>query len=978
MTSKPRSEANEPSSGTGSGLTIAVLGPLTVHHNGQVIEIVGRTQRRLLCALTAFAPQVLPADQLVEMIWPDEGASRAALQMAVARVRDKLGDSIVVSRTGGYALVTAGATIDAQHFEHAAIHAKPTTNTIHELLGLWRGVPFEDLDNCWQVVGYATRLNELRRTLQTRRVELLLEADDVEAAVLAAVELTAEDPLNERPLGLMMRALARDGRSIDALRAYQDFRKRLAEETGLVPSAWLNAIELDLIQQRESLASNRVGIHDFPPEMSSLLGRDETVDRLEQIILSGDSRLITLTGPGGVGKTRLALRIAHKVSHNFGGGGYWVDLAPVSDPSKLASTVAEALKVSIGPSGELPAIVASLSGKPTLLILDNCEHLIEAAAELCRKVTRACHGVVVVATSREALRLSGEWTEMVEPLGEPAVELFLQRCAAAGFHGTDQVSLKLVKSICEMVDGLPLAVEIAAAQAAWLPLAEIHRSLSATPLSLMSPLRDVGERHRSLQTAFAWSWMLLTEQERQTINGCSVFVGGWTVEGAEAVFGVGAASILGSLVQRSLLRRTDSVDRGTRYDMLQTVREYAHGELCASGREFEVSREHSSWSLQVFARCVELWNSPNEHLGSELGKLEAGNLRSGYGWAIASGDVDLALTYAKTHANCWLPSQPLNLTLPPAQAILAIPGVNENELAPYAWSVAAQGLGHDLDLMANAAARADVEGISFVARANPLWLLARFLVLSGRKDLAPAYVERARRHGEDGRIAYLIAMSDFLRAELINAESEREEGLAEAQRAGERTGMASVLASMFSMRAMTATHEGHPEAGLKYATEAHRSAMRAGNSTLQRMAESLIDATDPDPSERVMLHHVAQLHVCLGGLSDGKVGPLILGYLKTLSNTLAVVGRPMAAALLFGAVREAGWTDARQSNVLDEALLAYPESITRGAVTPMPDVLAIMLDEVLSVLDEKREFNRRSAIAGDKVTSPPNVDPPQP
>jgi predicted ATPase/DNA-binding SARP family transcriptional activator len=978
VNNEPPSETNEPPSGTRDGLTIGVLGPLTVHRNGCVIEIAGRTQRRLLCALTAFAHQVLPADQLLEMIWPDEGASRAALQMAVARVRDKLGDSIVVSRTGGYALVTAGVTIDAQRFERAASDAKATTNTIQESLGLWRGVPFEDLDNCWQVVGYATQLIELRRTLQTRRVELLLEADETQAAVLAAVELTAGDPLNERPVGLMMRALAREGRSVDALRAYQDFRKRLAEETGLVPSAWLNAIELDLIQRRESLASNSVGIRDFPPEMSSLVGRDETVDRLEQIILSGDSRLITLTGPGGVGKTRLALRIAHKVAHNYRGGGYWVDLAPISDPSKLASTVAESLKISVGPPGELPAIVAALSGKQTLLVLDNCEHLIEAAAQLCHEVTRSCHGVVVLATSREALRLTGEWTEIVEPLGEPAVELFLQRCAAAGFQRMDRVSLRLVKSICEMVDGLPLAVEIAAAQAAWLPLAEIHRSLSATPLSLTSPLRDVRARHRSLQTAFAWSWMLLTERERLTINGCSVFVGGWTVEAAEAVLGDGVASILGSLVQRSLLRRTDSIDHGTRYDMLQTVREYAHDELCASGREFEVSRAHSLWSLQVFARCVELWNSPNEHLGSELGKLEAGNLRSGYGWAIACGDVDLALSYAKTHANCWLPSQPLNLGLPPAQAILSMPGANEHELAPYAWSVAAQGLGHDLDLMAKAVALADVEGVSLVARANPLWLLARYLVMSGRKDLAPSFVDRARRHGEDGGIAYLIAMSDFLRAELINAESEREQGLAEAQLAGERTGMASVLASMFSMRAMTATQEGQTEAGLKYATEAHRAAMRAGNSTFQRIAESLIDATNPDPSERVMLHHVASLHDCLGGLSDGKGDPLILGYLNTLANTLAVVGRPMAAVLLFGALRKAGWIDAGASKVLDEARLAYPESITRGAVTPMPDVLAIMLDEVLSVLDEKREFNRRSTIADHKPLPDQTFDTLQP
>jgi predicted ATPase/DNA-binding SARP family transcriptional activator len=610
--------------------TVSVLGPVEVQAPDRAPVTLPPSVRSLLARLALSPGRLLPADTLTDALWgeglPVDAAN--ALQTRVSKLRRALaaagvGD-VVRTQAPGYLLDVLPDAVDAFRFEQLATAARAAgqprdaaLGILDEALGLWRGPALADVGDLEWVTAEAARLEELRLGVVEDRLELLLDAGRTVEAVADLERLVPQHPLRERPHRLMMLALYRAGRQADALTVYHGLRSRLADELGIDPAPDVRALaEAILRQQVPDAPPARAAASLVPPEgtgparpraavsqprrLTEMIGRDQ--DAATLLDLLEHERLVTITGPGGVGKTTLALDIARRTE------GRLVRLAPVAAGADIAEPVARELGILPEGPGELAlsAIVAALSGGRTLLVVDNCEHVVDQAAHFVEDLLTSCPGVQVLATSREALAVPGEVQVALHPLDpDAATQLFARRAGAvrSGFSLDDRTS-RLVRLICDRVDRLPLALELAAARTKALPLEEIADRLGDRFTLLSSGPRTAEARHRMLRATLDWSHDLLTDDEQAVLRRLSVFRGGFTLAAAEYICGTepvtaeGVVDIVFRLVDRSLVVPDPATGR---FRLLVTIRDYGAEQLGLADEDTTTRTRH----LEYFTRLAE-------------------------------------------------------------------------------------------------------------------------------------------------------------------------------------------------------------------------------------------------------------------------------------------------------------------------------------------------------------------------------------
>jgi predicted ATPase/DNA-binding SARP family transcriptional activator len=628
-------------------VAVGVLGPVVLRSpGGAVVPVNSGRQRRLLAALALSAGTAVGCDALAELVWGDDlpADPDGALQTNVGRLRRLLPATVAIG-TGArtYRLDLAPDDLDASlftaHLSRVAATPEPARRLaeLDAALALWRGRPFADLDHP-AVEPEVARLAGLRTDAAEQRAAALLDAGRTGEAVAAADALVTAEPLREGAAAILVRALAAAGRPGEALRAYARLRAALAAELGLDPSPELRALHEQVLRQEPVVQrAAQPRSPDWSPSpplpISSFVGRE--VELAAAMVVLAERRIVTLCGPGGVGKTRLARHVAVAVADQYADGVVLVDLA-AARADAVGAAVAAALRLTEAGSGSLTArIVEVLAVRRQLLVLDDCEHVLDAAAALVEAVALGAPGVDVLATSREALRVDGEQMLPVAPLPPgPAAALLVDRLGAAGLsvaaHGVDAAT---VERICAHLDGLPLALELAAARVPGIGLAGLLDALDAPLEVLRHGRRTAPPRHRSLRDVVAWSYGLLDDEQRMLFARLGVF--GGAVE-QTAVAGVcGTASALPDLVERSLVVRYDS-----RYGMLDTLRAYARERLAADPDAPALRTRHAAWVLGLVTDVHAARSRPDEPAAIRRFDAHLAEVRRAHAWLCGQGPVE--------------------------------------------------------------------------------------------------------------------------------------------------------------------------------------------------------------------------------------------------------------------------------------------------------------------------------------------------
>jgi predicted ATPase/DNA-binding SARP family transcriptional activator len=639
---------------------VGLLGPLEVEGDGR--RVGGGRLRALLARLALDAGRPVTVGRLVDAVWEDElpADETHALQSLVSRLRRALGDGRLAAAPGGYVL---HADVDARRFEtlaaegHAAL-ADPerAAKLLGEALGLWRGPALADLADYRFAVAEAARLEDLRLSAAADRAQAELALGRGAGLVGELEALTAEHPLHERLAARHIAALAASGRQADALAAYERIRVRLAEELGVPPSAELQAAHLAVLRGEAAPAAPAARTRtNLPAEVTSFVGRSAEIATIAARLEHG--RLVTLVGPGGAGKTRLAREAVAGWVDRVADGVWLAELAPVTATVEVVPAILGALGVRdpavsdrpLAPRDRLERLLDALADRETILVLDNCEHLIAEVAELAERLLAACPRLRIVATSREALAIAGESIVAVPPLAsDPALELFADRARAAD---PDFVVDDAAREICRRLDGLPLALELAAARLRALPAAELAARLDDRFRLLTGGSRTALPRHRTLRAVVDWSWELLTEDERRLARRLAVFAAGATVESAAAVGG--DFDGLAALVDRSLLQIVPGT-APVRYRMLETLREYGLERLEEAGELAATRDAHARHFAALVDEAEPRLRRPGQKRWFALLQAERENILAGLRWLGDRGDARGALHLAVALMWFWL------------------------------------------------------------------------------------------------------------------------------------------------------------------------------------------------------------------------------------------------------------------------------------------------------------------------------------
>ena len=650
---------------------MGLLGELeVVKDDGRDVVVNGAKQRALLAILALRVGRPVPTDQLVEALWGEDppAAVRNGLQGLVSKLRRALGaPDLVAMRGGGYALELPPDAVDVARYERlvaegrgaAADDPARAAQILAEADALWRGDALAEFTYEAFASASITRLSELRLAVIEERLEAELQLGRHLAAIAELEPLVAAHPLRERTRGLLMIALYRAGRQADALRSYQEGRLVLAEELGLDPGPELRQLEAAVLAQEPELdapvppavteppPAAWKGHRSTPPEsLTPLVGRDDELHKLTQLL--ADRRLLTLVGPGGVGKTRLALEVGRAVADGFAHGGCFVELAPVGDAGGVRTAITSALGL---PN---PDRLAEMIGDRELLILlDNCEHVIATAASVAEDLLQRCPGLRLLATSREGLRVGGETIWPVPPLGgADAVELFVARANAAGARVELSDELRpVVEDICVRLDGLPLAIELAAARTRAFPVRQLSSRLHDRFRLLTGGSRTALPRQQTLRAVVDWSYELLFDHEQRVFERLSVFPGGCDLATAQTVCADAdlpaeeLEDIVHALVEKSLVIAVP-LGGDLRISQLQTLAQYGREKLAQRG---DASRIRDAMAAHFSRLCAE---SADAYIGDRQRAWltaidhEQDNLRGALEWAVANDDAESALTIA--------------------------------------------------------------------------------------------------------------------------------------------------------------------------------------------------------------------------------------------------------------------------------------------------------------------------------------------
>src|SRR5271166_4849354 len=582
-------------------MQVQLFGELEALAGGVPVPVRGAKQRALLALLALHRGQPVSADRLIDALWGDGQAANPAnaLQAQIGQLRRTFGAAAIVTSEAGYALDVRPDQVDVVRFEQLVTKGRrlaadgelaPASATLGEALGLRRGEPLAEFAYAGFADAERARLDELALVATETRAGADLGLGRYAELAGELEALCREHPLRERLWELLILALYRGGRQAEALRAYTEVRDRLAGELGIDPGPALRELQARILAQDPSLAAAspapvQAAAGNLRERLSSFIGRDAELEQLLGSVRA--SRLVTLTGPGGTGKTRLAVEAAAALRAEYPDGAWLVELAGVAAPDGVGPAVAGALGAvasALGspqpPGSAVQLIVRHLAGRSLVVVLDNCEHVIAEAAALADTLAGAVPGLRLIATSREALGIPGEVLMPVGGLAIPAaVELFADRARAVqpGFLA-DGPAGDVIEDICRRLDGLPLAVELAAARFRALPLATVAERLDDRFRLLTGGARTALPRQQTLRAVVDWSYDLLFEDERRLFTRLSVFVGGCELEAAEAVCAddelpsTDVLDVMSRLVDKSLV--TAPSPGGTRFTQLQTLWEY--------------------------------------------------------------------------------------------------------------------------------------------------------------------------------------------------------------------------------------------------------------------------------------------------------------------------------------------------------------------------------------------------------------------
>jgi predicted ATPase/DNA-binding SARP family transcriptional activator len=831
--------------GDNSLVRVALLGPFEVQNDaGDCLPVAGARLRDLIARLALAGGRPVSTSALAEAVWGDDPPADLAnaLQTLVSRARRALGGAAAVEQSAaGYRLAVMPDDVDALRFERLV-----AAGDVEEALGLWRGPALDDVGEF--AAPYALRLTDLRLDATVSWLARELEAGRAAAHVAELEALAAGNPLNEKVTALLMRALAATGRQAHALAAYERLRARLADELGIDPGAQVQAVHLEVLRGKVEVtpaagngghSSRRTNLR---AQLTSFVGREDEVSRAGKALAT--YRLVTLVGPGGAGKTRLATEVAAQVAAGGADGleagagagadgsalapdGVWMaELASVTDAADVPHTVLGSVGLRearimldgmqrVTTRDAQTRLLDGLADARALLVLDNCEHLIDACAHLADTLLAHSPGLRIVATSREPLGIVGESLLVVPPLEQdPAVRLFADRAAAVspGF-ALDEETLPLVADIVRRLDGLPLAIELAAARLRTLPLAEISRRLNDRFRLLTGGSRTALPRHRTLRAVVEWSWDLLTPAERLLAERFSVFPAGATPEAVAEVCGDqrDTDDLLSSLVDKSLLQ---PVDGGARLRMLETIREYGAEKLAEVG---EVRRRHAEYYSDLMNEAVPRLLTRDQLTWLKAVEADRDNILAALRYWCDAQDAARAIALAvSVSCPAFLLGNHADIAELISQAV-AVPGEADPDLRTIADALHAV----TLSTQANHAGPADEPGFPGLADRVEALDFERY-PLAGL--LRPAYAmfsrdtERARRYIEEalaGRDEWHVAATWMMSAALAEnsgdidtLRSASAQALERFRAIGERWGLSSALRMAATVRVLDGDLDG--------------------------------------------------------------------------------------------------------------------------------------------------------------------------
>ncbi|PZS34318.1 MAG: hypothetical protein DLM58_05925 [Pseudonocardiales bacterium] len=661
---------------TDQALEFRTLGPIELMVNGQSAPLGGPKQRTLLALLLLAEGRALSSERLIDELWGGEPppTALAALQVYVSGLRKLVGARLRRS-AGGYALDVAEGELDSARFASMLAEARPqlaaepaqASSVLARALELWRGDALAGAGDAPAVLGGRLRLEEQRIAAIEDRVAVDLALSRHALVVAELAELVATHPTRERLSSLYMLALSRSGRPRDAAEIYVQLSDALREQLGAEPSEQTAALAVAIARRDPTIDAPHSAT--LPAPVSRFIGRRSELDRLEELL--GRSRLLTLVGPGGAGKTRLAVQLARDVGLvQHPDGVHFVDLAATTEGDSVIARVAAVLDVrELAGESLLDSVVARLRRVRVLLVLDNCEHLVQQSNEVAAALLKWCSGVRIMATSRESLGVDGETVVPVAGLqlpeaGEPyaramrcdALRLLATRGAAArASFRIDENSIESALAICRRLDGLPLAIELAAARLRILSLSDIEQRLDHQLDLLASNARTPADRHATMRATIDWSHHLLEKDEKVLFRRLATFVGGFSLEAAERVGAdpeadpedtpTAVLDTLARLVDRSMLVADVGGPSG-RFRMLKTIHEYATDRLEESGEGEAAKARHAAWFRDLIEGAPQFGGDDHALWMHRIG-TELDNFRAALEWTLTDGALpDQALATA--------------------------------------------------------------------------------------------------------------------------------------------------------------------------------------------------------------------------------------------------------------------------------------------------------------------------------------------
>jgi predicted ATPase/DNA-binding SARP family transcriptional activator len=951
---------------------LRVLGELHAGDDGRVIEF-RPVERRLLAALAVRRSGPVGYDVLSDAVW-GEAVPRSAtrsLQTHVLRIRAAAGQDMVETVSGGYRLGQM-ITVDVDRFTASMRAAGDVAGGAAAVarwdgtLALWRGVPFVDLDDWEPAVAERSRLFELRHRALEERCAVALGVLPVDEVVAEADRLVAAEPLRERRWALLMSSLHAGGRRADALRAFDRARRLLATELGISPGHELVELHQELLCDTDDgrlgeVTSMRQSASrgNLPVPLTTMIGRDKDLARLASLVDQG--RLVTLTGTGGVGKSRLALALGEQMREEVSGGVWFVELAKTHDPATVDPLIAHILGL-VGGDGRTvrDGVVGTIGDRHLMLILDNCEHLLSAVADFVSDALVRCRRLRILTTSREPLAVPGERTVVVPSLPvDAAAQLFLARTRDADpeFNGQDG---SLVAAISRQLDGIPLAIELAAARVRTIGIEELARNLDSRPHLVAGSRRDRDERHRTMRAALDWSYELLTDAERIVFRRLAVFRGRFELEAVEQVVAddvhgdEDVATVLASLVDKSMV--VADGDHPARYRLLEPLRQYAADRLTSSDAAQEVADRHARHFAALASRLDDAVRGPDELTAARRFDAARDNLRAAFGTAVDSGDLTTALTLGVSlwcYAGSRVWAEPWSW----CDIAIALPGAVDHPLWPAALLGASDGA-WQLGDHRRCVELADT-AISLVETRSEIWceahrIKAAALVWLGRFDeaveSASAAVDR-----QTAEVTYATLLQVSVLALILNAVGRPQPQLAQqllddAKTVGNPTGLALALHT-----AGVILGDTDPQRSVNYQRQAVEVAASTGAVLIEGFALATLagHASEDDPLGSARAHHDVVAHYLRVGNRTH-----LRGFARGLIRPFVSAGCHHAAAVVDGATSdqpELGELEATRSALLDTARKAlggdnYRDAAEHGA-TMTDDELVAFLDDAVSMME---------------------------